>query len=55
MPLVKNNKRPEGGFSARYLHDIRRLPNISDFIDYRVRTGYSLGTAQKRRKGNISI
>ena len=56
MGIVNNSRlKIPDTFPARYLHELRREPDISSFIEYRVKTGYSLGTTQKRRKGNITL
>lgn len=54
--IVKNTKkRVVDTFPMRDLQEIRKPPYINDFIEYRVITGYSLGTAQRRRKGNRQL
>lgn len=56
MGIVKNKKTKSADtFAARDLHNLRKTPDISSFIQYRLKTGCSLGIAQGRRKGKISL
>lgn len=56
MGIVKRTKeRTADTFQARNLHELREKPDIGSFIEYRAQTGYSLGTAQRRRKGRIEL
>lgn len=56
MGIIKRPKeRPADTMQACNLHGLRGTPKIDDFTEYRVRTGYGLGTAQRRRKGRIEL
>lgn len=56
MGIVRRTKeRTADTFQARNLYELREKPDIGSFIEYRTRTGYNLGTAQKRRKGRIEL
>ncbi len=56
MKIIEDNEtRVIDTFAARDLHKLQKRPSINSFIDFGVRTGYSLGSAQKRRGKNIEI
>lgn len=56
MGIIKRQKqRPADTFQACNLHGLRGTPGIDEYTEYRVRTGYGLGTAQRRRKGRIEL
>lgn len=50
---VKN--RPTDTFPACHLHGLRGTPKLDEFVEYRIRTGCGLGTAQSRRKGRMEL
>ncbi len=56
MGIIKNHRNNGiDTFPTRNLHELRKKPDIGSFIEYRIQTGYSLGTAQRRRKGRIEL
>lgn len=56
MSIIKRTrKKPVDTFPSCNLHGLRGMPKADEFIEYRVRTGYGLGMAQKRRKGRIEL